>query len=58
VYQIGGGNGGFGNPFVPGFVTIANWAGAGGGGNPNNGYQLGGSGLVVFSYNIRFSNSV
>jgi hypothetical protein len=49
VYQIGGGNGGFGFPFVPGFGT-ANWAGAGGGGNPNNGYQLGGSGLVVFTY--------
>lgn len=50
VYQIGGGTGGFGAPQITGFASV-NWAGAGGGGNPNTSGQVGGLGLVVFSYN-------
>jgi len=49
VYQIGGGTGGLSIPIVSSPYTSA-YAGSGGSGNSTNGYNIGGNGLVIFSY--------
>jgi hypothetical protein len=57
VYQIGGGTGGLSVPVVnPPYASA--YAGSGGSGNSISGYNIGGNGLVIFSYNPAVSKNV